>query len=379
MIPVQTTARLRAWLRSFLPEPHRIGARERVYSFVGALLGLFATEWLGRQVMGDAAPWFIASLGSSAVLLFAMPSSPLAQPWSVVGGNVISALVGVACAQLIPNTGLAAAVAVGLSLVVMLQLRCLHPPGGAVALTAVLGGPSVAALGFGFAVWPVAVDSLILALAAVVFNVALGRPYPHRSEPRANPHLTSDPLPSARVGVTLADLTAALESRGELLDISRHDLGEILAAAEARASRRRFGEVSCKDIMSRDVVAVGPEASVGEAWALLARHKVKALPVVTAGQGRLVGIVSLHDFFVRQELVGNLFVGELMSRDVVTARPEQPIIELAKLFSDGGLHHIPVIDADHRVVGVLTQSDFVAALVRNRLDEPETEHAAAAA
>lgn len=371
MIPLQATARLRAWLRGFLPEPHRIGARERVYGFVGALLGLFATEWIGRQMIGEAAPWFIASMGSSAVLLFAMPSSPLAQPWSVVGGNIVSALVGVACAQLIANPGFAAAAAVGLSLVVMLQLRCLHPPGGAVALTAVLGGPAVADLGFGFAIAPVAVDSLILALAAVVFNVALGRRYPHRSEAPANPHLTSDPLPSARVGVTVADLTAALESRGELLDISRHDLGEILAAAEARARLRRFGDVSCRDVMSRDVVTVGPEASVGEAWALLARHKVKALPVVIAGRGRLVGIVSLHDFFVRQELVGNLSVGELMSRDVVTARPEQPIIELAKLFSDGGLHHIPVVDAEHRVVGMLTQSDFVAALVRNRPDEPE--------
>lgn len=371
--------RLRSWLRAFIPDAHHVSRRERIFGCIGALLGLMCTEWISRQMLGETNPWFIAPMGASAVLLFAMPSSPLAQPWSVIGGNVISALVGITCAKLIGNPGFAAAVAVGLALVIMFQLRCLHPPGGAVALTAVLGGPAVVDLGYQFAFWPVAVDSLCLALFAVAFNVALGRRYPHRSQEQANPHRTADPLPSARVGVTLADLNEALDARGELLDISSKDLGEILAAAEARAFRRRFGEVRCGDIMSEDVVTVGTQASIGETWALLARHKIKAIPVVAGEQRLLVGIVSLHDFFIRRELVGTMFIGELMSRDVVTARPDQPILELAKLFSDGGLHHVPVVDEHRNVVGMLTQSDLVAALVRTRLDEPEKTDLALAA
>ena len=372
--------RIRSWLRAFIPDAQHVSARERAYGCLGALLGLLCTEWISRHALGQANPWFIAPMGASAVLLFAVPSSPLAQPWSVIGGNVVSALVGVSCAKLIGVPGIAGALAVAISIGAMLRLRCLHPPGGAVALTAVFGGTAVSELGYLFVLWPVAVDSLCLALCAVVFNVGLGRRYPHRSPDHANPHRTSDPLPSARVGVTPADLNAVLDARGELLDISSDDLEEILVAAEARAYRRRFGEILCRDIMAADVVTVAAHASIGETWALLALHRIKAIPVVAGERRRLVGIVSLHDFFVRHEqLAGNLPVGELMTRDVATARPDQPVIELAKLFSDGGLHHVPVVDEHRCVVGMLTQSDLVAALVRTRLDEPEGARLALAA
>lgn len=372
-------ARIRSWLRGFVPEAHHVGGRERAYGCIGALLGLLCTEWLSRHTLGQANPWFIAPMGASAVLLFAAPSSPLAQPWSVVGGNVVSALVGVTCAKLVGQPGLAGALAVAIAVGVMFRLRCLHPPGGAVALTAVFGGSAVRELGYLFVLWPVAVDSLCLALCALAFNVGLGRRYPHRPHEHAHPHRTADPLPTARVGVTAADLNAVLDARGELLDISSDDLEEILVAAEARAYRRRFGEIRCRDVMAADVVTVAANASIGETWALLALHRIKAIPVVT-GERRLVGIVSLHDFFVRHErLNGNLLIADLMTRDVVTARPEQPVIELANLFSDGGLHHVPVVDERDHVVGMVTQSDLVAALVRSRFDEPEALRPALAA
>ena len=122
--------------------------------------------------------------------------------------------------------------------------------------------------------------------------------------------------------------------------------------------------------MSRDVVTIGPNDSVDDAWALLARHKVKALPVVQA-DGTLAGIVSLHDFFVghgksdpRSVPVMSTarWVNEIMTSQVRVARPEQPIADLVGLFSDGGLHHMPVVDEAQRVVGMVTQSDVVAAL-----------------
>lgn len=364
-----------SWLRSFLPVPVTAGRRERWLGCLGAGLGLLGTEWLSRQTFGDANPWFIAPMGASAVLLFAMPASPLAQPWSIVGGNLVSALIGVGCAQWlapIGGPGLAAGLAGALAVGAMLSLRCLHPPGGAVALTAVLGGPAVGQLGYGFALWPVAANSGLMLLLALLFNKLAQRRYPHHPGVQAHPHRTTDPLPSARLGFSSDDLDAALAAHGELLDISKDDLEDILTRAQLRADRRKWGDVRCSDIMSRDVVQVGPDDSLDAAWALLARHKVKALPVV-AGSGVLVGIVSLHDFFLGHSAPSSRQapamstarrVADIMTRKVRVARPEQPMVDLVALFSDGGLHHMPVVDGREHVVGMVTQSDLVAALFK---------------
>src|SRR5258706_10586585 len=102
-------------------------------------------------LLGPAAaniPLLVAPMGASAVLLFAVPASPLAQPWSIIGGNLVSATVGVACAALIGNPVHAAALAVAVAVGAMFALRCIHPPSGAVALTAGLGGPAGHAMGF---------------------------------------------------------------------------------------------------------------------------------------------------------------------------------------------------------------------------------------
>ncbi len=361
-----------SWLRSFLPAPLTVSRREIWLGVLGAGLGVFGAEWLSHLALGELNPWFIAPMGASAVLLFAVPASPLAQPWSIVGGNLVSALVGVMCAQLLGHTGLAAGAAGALAIAAMFALRCLHPPGGAVALTAVLGGPAVGKLGYSYALWPVAGNSALLLLLALLFNNLLQRRYPHQPVPPPHPHHTADLPPSARLGFSKEDLDAALGARGELLDISPDDLEEILTRAQVLASRRRWGTVQCGDIMSRDVVSIGPRDSVDEAWASLARHKVKALPV-TQADGTLAGIVSLHDFFIAHSapdprkmpvMSTARHVEDIMTRKVRVARPEQLMVDLVGLFSDGGLHHMPVVDAQNKVVGMITQSDVVAALFK---------------
>ena len=118
-------------------------------------------------LLGPAAniPLLVAPMGASAVLLFAVPASPLAQPWSIIGGNIVSATVGVACASWIADPVGAAALAVALAICAMFALRCVHPPSGAVALTAVLGGPAVHALGYRFVAEPIAIQSVTLLCA----------------------------------------------------------------------------------------------------------------------------------------------------------------------------------------------------------------------
>lgn len=363
---------LLTWLRGFAPAPLTVSRREIWLGCLGAALGLVLTEWLSHRLLGEINPWFIAPMGASALLLFAVPASPLAQPWSVLGGNVVAALVGVTCTHWLGISDVTAGLACALAIALMFSLRCLHPPGGAVALTAVLGGPAVLQLGYGFVLAPVALNSVLLILMALLFNNLMKRRYPHHAPPPPRTHRTTDLPPSARLGFDKQDLHAALASQGELLDINEEDLEQILTRAQLRASRRKFGDVLCRDIMSRDVVSIGPRDSVDEAWSRLALHRVKALPVIEA-DGTLVGIVSLHDFFIGHSapdprklpvMSTARYVQDIMTRKVRVARPEQPMVDLVGLFSDGGLHHMPVVDAQHKVAGMITQSDVVAALFK---------------
>ena len=356
-------------LRPWLPAPSVPAGRQALaFGVVSAAIGLSCTEWLSRHWLGALAPWFIAPMGASAVLLFMLPMSPMAQPWSVIGGNVLSALIGVVMRQWLGDAGWCVALAGAAAMAAMCTLRCLHPPGGAVALMAALGGGSTHELGYEFALMPVGLNSTLLVLMALLLNNLAGRRYPHRpaSSP-TSPHQTSDPRPSQRVGVQARDLDVALASFGELLDIERDDLEEIVLRANVQAQRRQWADVRCADIMSRDVVTVRDQDSVEEVWIRLSKHKVKALPVVNEKQ-QLVGIVSLHDFFLShtdqalRKLRPGRTVQEIMSTAVTTTRPDQPVADLVPAFSDGGLHHMPVINANQQVVGMVTQSDLIAAL-----------------
>ncbi|NRP73307.1 Inosine-5'-monophosphate dehydrogenase [Ensifer psoraleae] len=386
-------SRATVFFRRFVPSLVPVGRWERLRSSCGALLGILLTGFISSLAIGaDASlPLLIAPMGASAVLLFAAPSSPLAQPWSILGGNVVSSTVGVTCALFIPDPVVAAAVAVAVAIGAMLMLGCLHPPSGAVALTAVLGGPAIHQAGYGFVLSPVAVNSLLILVVALVFNNLTGRRYPHLA-PAANPHNTQDPLPSHRLGVVPEDLQAVLAQYGEVVDISPEELDTFVHQAQIRAFERRSGEITCGEIMSRDVATVAPQASLRQAWKMLLEHRIKALPVVTEKDG-LVGIITQTDFMKHSTLssdgrlqiglrqrIGNIIglpttgprvVSDIMTRRVQSALPETMIAKLVPPMADMGLHHMPVVDADNGVVGIVTQSDLIAALFQRRLDSAE--------
>jgi CBS domain-containing membrane protein len=375
------TVGLSAWLRGFVPAPVIVSKREKLYGCVGVWIGLLMTELVSQVALGNFNPWFIAPMGASAVLLFAMPSSPLAQPWSIIGGNLVSGLIGVSCARWISEPLLAASLAPALAIGAMFALRCLHPPSGAVALTAVLGGPAILASGYHFVLGPVLINSMFLLLAALVFNNLLRRRYPHPVINHANGHGTADLRPSERLGFTRADLDQALQQHDQMLDVNEDDLEELFLQAERQAYQRRFGEIRCADIMSTDVVLARQSMTPEQVWTLLSRHQLKALPVVDPA-GLLIGIVTLHDLVCGQQeaapvrmpqwrLAGS--VADLMTRSVRTAQPQQSVPELVPLFSDEGFHHLPVVDAQQKVVGMLSQSDLVAALYRTRLENAESD------
>jgi CBS domain-containing membrane protein len=184
---------------------------------------------------GEATPWLVAPMGASAVLLFAVPASPMAQPWPIIGGNSLSALTGFAVGQALGHGALACGIGVGLAIGVMSVTRSLHPPGGAAALTGVIGGGLVDLAGWWFPVAPVALDAVLLVGVGLLFHRLSGHPYPHPAHPQPPDHEAPAPAP---LEVSDADLDAVLARVGETFDIDREDLRLLLAELELQVQSR---------------------------------------------------------------------------------------------------------------------------------------------
>ena len=151
---------------------------EKIRSVLGAFIGLLLV-FTTAKCLGELSgidEWLMASLGASALLVFVLPGSPMAQPWAVIAGNTISALIGISCFHLIDQPLLALPLAAALSILGMFMLRCLHPPAAAVSLIVVLGHIG----SYRYAFFPVMVDSVLLILAGAVYSNLTGKPYPNR-------------------------------------------------------------------------------------------------------------------------------------------------------------------------------------------------------
>ena len=159
-----------------------IDVREHIWTFIGAFVGIGLIGFLhGEHFKAHDNLFLIGSFGASSVLIYGVINSPLAQPRNLIGGHVLSALVGVIIGKLIPNEDwLASALAVSLSIVVMQMTKTLHPPGGATALIAVTGSEKIKSLGFTYVLSPVLSGVLILLVVALIFNNIT----PHRQYPK---------------------------------------------------------------------------------------------------------------------------------------------------------------------------------------------------
>lgn len=234
-------AGVRAWLGVEL-QPVR--PLDRAVAAAGGFLGILAILLVARAVLGEhnAALLIVGSMGASAVLLFAVPHGPLSQPWAVIGGHGLSAIVGVACARYLPDVFIAAPLAVGLSIAAMQMARCTHPPGGATALVAVIGGPAVHALGFGFVLTPVLLSAVILLTCAVIVNLA----FVHRRYPAALGRAAKGPEAETRLrhlpegSLSHSDLEFALREINSVVDISEDDLARLYELAAQHSKRARL-------------------------------------------------------------------------------------------------------------------------------------------
>lgn len=346
-------------IRIFSPILAGATLRDRTVACIGSIIAIALTAGLAGLMAGTgfSTPLIVAPMGASAVLVFAVPASPLAQPWPVIGGNTISAAIGIAVALHVPDPLLATGLAVGLAIAAMSLTRSLHPPGGAAALTAVLVGLSGPHGGWLFPFVPVALNSILLVVLGIALNKLAGRNYPHVPAPPAPSHGTADPPTRERTGFRPEDIDAALAVLDETFDIDRADLERLLRGVEVEALVRRTGTLICRDIMSRDVVTVGPGTTASEARSLLLAYEIRTLPVVDEDR-RLIGIVGLREL---AQAEGPL--GEVMS-SAVTAEVDAPAFSLLPLLTDGRNHAVVIVDADRHIEGLITQTDLLAATAR---------------
>ncbi|MEO1768006.1 HPP family protein [Thiobacter aerophilum] len=289
-----STPRLRALLGL---EGATASHREKLVSAAGAFFGILGVVLISHALLGGASAVFlVASMGASAVLLFAVPHGPLSQPWPLIGGHLVSALVGVTCARHVGSPWLAMALAAGLAVGAMYYLRCIHPPGGATALTAVLGGPAVHALGYQYVLTPVLLNVVLIFLIAVAFNY----PFPWRRYPAA---LARRPAPVGEAAyrpIEHEDFVYALSQLDSFVDVSEEDLLRIYAIATGRAERRHLAPA---DIHVGRAYSNGQQ---GDAWEIRevvdashtgdpARDQV-IYKVVAGGRARTSGVMTRSEF-----------------------------------------------------------------------------------
>lgn len=380
----------RRGLRALGPAVGPGNLREALRAGIGALIGLGVVGLfvLSPQVDLRLGLYMIAPFGASSVLLFAVPNSPLAQPWSAVVGNTSAALIGVASCLLIADPALRIALAVGGAIIATILLRAVHPPAGAVAMTAAMSPDVINELGFRFALTPVAAGTALLVAIAMLYARVTGRHYPLRPFEEKGPHGAPTAPPATRLELSEAEASAILQRYRHALNLGPEDLMRLVGAAERQAASHRTGPMVAGEIMSRDLVSVHPDTPLSEVADLFRRHGFTALPVVEADDKFLGVIFQLHlirrahddAFRLGRGLAAAMArltdrdrsvpvrAGEIMAAAPARATPETPLAVLLHMMSDTHCDAVPVLQRG-RIVGIVTQTDLIAALAHAGLQE----------
>ncbi|MDP1663936.1 MAG: HPP family protein [Methylobacter sp.] len=373
------------FIRFITVDPVNLSLKGKILSVVSSFSAILIMALVTQKLsIGAAYPIIVASMGASAVILFVIPNSPLAQPWSFFGGQLISAIIGVACAQWFTDIALASACAVGGSIFAMLLLRCLHPPGAATAITPILASDPFNSVGYGFVLMPVGLNVLVMLAMAIVINRWLLR----HDYPIVSGNKNTAVKPAQQTGISDQDLKQALENMDMFMDVSAGDLRKLLTDAEARSFKRFKGNVTCADIMVRDVPVVEYGTEVEEAWKIMHKQKLKAMPVIDRAR-RVIGIITWNDFFKfinlsAYESFQDRFrafirrtpnvstdkpesVGHMMTTSVNVLPESAHIADLISLMSTQGYRQIPIVNRENRLVGMVYQANLIAALYDEQL------------
>ncbi len=366
---------LTRWLGSFRPAPVTISLKDQLVATAGALIGIFLVGLICHfaSVSFAVKAWMIASLGASSVLLFVVPGSPFSQPWAAVGGHLVSVTAGMICYHLFGETALGAAAAAAVAILAMLQLRCLHPPGGGTALLPIMAHTT----DWHFIFYPTTINAAALVVFALIFHRFTKHRYPSRQMAPARAK-----TPALR-NFDPADLDAALGEYNQVLSINREDLEDLIQRTELQSFRRLSGAMTCAQIMTPHPKTVHFGTDLKDAWALMEKHDIKALPVVTR-QKRITGLLNRADF-LREAAVLNPTdpteglrrllersptphsdkpeaCGQIMSETWQYLPVTAPAEDLVPLLLSLDHPHVLITDDKKHLVGIVAKSDLMRSL-----------------
>lgn len=368
---------LKQFVQFFASDPTNLTLKGKVLSIISGGFAIFIVAFITREYsLGVAYPIIVSSIGASAALLFIVPHSPLAQPWPLIGGQLVSAFVGMACAIYIPDAALASGCAVSASFLAMLLLRCLHPPGASTALAPIMGGAPLIAIGYDFVWQPVAINVAVILIMSLILNRWLLRiDYP----------VATTPKETKTKNLSHQDIKHALKAMNTFIDVTENDLMQLLTHAETYRFERLNNAFSCADIMDKTVLTVNAKTTIEKAWRLMYSKQLKAMPVVDKSH-HVIGIITWSDFFKfinlsPYESVAEKFlrfirrrpnkvtqkpklVGDIMSTAVTTLLEQSHIDDLIALMSIQGYRQIPIINNDQRLVGIICQTHLITTLYK---------------
>ncbi len=357
----------------------RISSSEIIISSLSAIIALALVTWITKQALsGSALPYVLASMGATAVILFAMPDSPVGRPWAVLMGHFVSAIIGISCGKLSDSLVIAIPMTIGLTIFAMHYLRSIHPPGGATAMLTLLGGAEISAIGYQFLITPLAINLLILLLAAYFLKIVrnsrrglhnkieIPDAWQERREKRQNP-----------AELKTEDLQAALKSLDRYVDVGTEQLMQIYSLAQQQRQQRMLGSLNCGDIMSSKILTLQYGDSLLDAWQQLSPHDEQALIIVSRAR-HIEGIVTLSDFIkhaqnfdfsTRQQRIAALIkpsttltsdkpetVGQIMTCRPTCIQEDRPAAHAWELFEQHNFHHLPVVDHNNKLVGLISCS-----------------------
>lgn len=343
-------------LHHFGPAMGRTAPRELARATIGTVMAIMLCDmalWAMRHAFvalpgGTGDPLheviIVASFAATAFLIFTVPNSPLAQPWSVIMGNSLGAVAGLVMVALVPFPVLAAVLAVGASVLAMEFARALHPPSAAMALNVVLLSYSGVDVGPVFILSTITAGSVVLVVFGMMFNQMTGRRYPFRQP--------SEALPAQ--AAYLADILARLRLSA---NIGVADLSRLIAAAEAEATAHHLGKKAAEGMMTPAPRSLPPEADLPTMRAAFGQYPFHAIPV--AAEGRYLGLLPQMALI---DAAPGLVARDLMQQAPVLS-PQSGLPEILPRLTSEGHRILAVVDGG-QLVGTVTRSDLIGVLAR---------------
>jgi len=360
----------------------RVSSGEMLASAISACIALAIVTWVSKQSLsGTNLPFILASMGATAVILFAAPNSPMGRPWPLLAGHFVAAFVGISCGKLSDNLVITVPLTIGLVIFAMHYFRCIHPPGGATALLTLLGGAEFSAIGYQFMLTPLAINLLILALVALSLNklraeknryarVEIPSGWQQRSQTNTAPRFSTQ------------DLQAAIHDIDSYIDTDVEQLAQLYEMAEQQRYSRKLGTLSCQQVMEQAIVREYGD-SLLEAWSQLSQDDQQAIVVIDRGR-HIKGILTLSDFIkhaqaidmsTEQQRVAALIkpstnltsdrpevVGQIMSTTTYYAQQDMDAADAWPMFERYNIEHLPVIDHNNKLIGIINRSTLAPRL-----------------